>query len=180
VDIKPLGRIRGLGHRVTGDRQTPQPGSGWEYVHVAIDDCTRVGYAEVLADERGPTTAGFLARACAWYAALGIRVRGVLSDNGKNYRSHDVAAVCRTHRMRQQFTRPYRPQTNGKAERFIRTLKQEWAYGQAYGRSIYRTRALAPYLHFYNTERRHSALSYLTPLQRLATKSVNNVLVNNT
>jgi transposase InsO family protein len=168
-----------VGHRIHGDRRRRTRRLGWEYVHVAIDDCTRVGYAEVLEDERGPTTAGFLARARAWYAALGIRLRRVLSDNGKNYRSHDVAAVCRAYQIRQQFTRPYRPQTNGKAERFIRTLLHEWAYAQAYGRSVYRTRTLPAYLHFYNSERRHTALAYRTPLQRLATKSVNNVLVNN-
>jgi transposase InsO family protein len=120
VDVKKLGKIGRVGHRIHGDRRRRTRRLGWEYVHVTIDDCTRVGYAEVLEDERGPTTAGFLAGARAWYAALGIRLRAVLSDNGKNYRSHDVAAVCRTHRIRLQFTRPYRPQTNGKAERFIR------------------------------------------------------------
>lgn len=170
VDVKKLGKIGRVGHRIHGDRRQRSRGLGWEYVHVAIDDCTRVGYAEVLTDERGSTTAGFLARAHAWYAALGIRLRAVLSDNGGNYRSHEVVAVCRTLRLRHQFTRPYRPQTNGKAERFIRTLLHEWTYAQAYGRSVYRTRALSSYLHFYNAERRHTALSYRTPLQRLATK----------
>ena len=153
-----------------GDRTTRVRGIGWEYVHVAIDDCTRVGYAEVLADEQAETTVGFLARVVAWYAAHGITVRRLLTDNGGNYRSTALAACCRRFRIRHYFTRPYRPQTNGKAERFIRTLLHEWAYAQAYGRSSYRTRALATYLRFYNAERRHTALKFLTPLQRLATK----------
>lgn len=179
LDVKKLGKIGRIGHRIHGDRRRRSRRLGWEYVHVAIDDCTRLGYAEVLDNEEALTTAGFLARATAWYERLGIHVRALLTDNGGNYRSHLVAATCRELRVRHQRTRPYRPQTNGKAERFIRTLQTEWAYAQAYGRSVYRTRALATYLHFYNTERRHSALRYLTPLQRLATKSVNNVLVNN-
>ncbi len=169
-DVKKLGKIGRVGHRMHGDRTTRVRGIGWEYVHVAIDDCTRVGYAEVLADEQGETTAGFLARAYAWYAAHGITIRRLLTDNGGNYRSAALAAACKAHRIRHYFTRPYRPQTNGKAERFIRTLLHEWAYAQAYGRSVYRTCALAPYLRFYNAERRHTALGFLTPLQRLAAK----------
>lgn len=168
--MKKLGKIGRVGHRIHGDRTRRTRGLGWEYVHVAIDDCTRVAYAEVLADEQAATTAGFLARALAWYAAHGIRVRALLTDNGGAYRSHAFAATRRTLRLRHRFTRPYRPQTNGKAERFIRTLLHEWAYGQAYGRSTYRTRALPFYLRFYNAERRHSALTYQTPLQRLAAK----------
>jgi len=145
-------------------------GIGWEFVHVAIDDCTRVGYAEVLADEQGETTAAFLERVVAWYAAHGVTVRRPRTDNGGNYRSAALQACCRRHPIRHYFTRPYRPQTNGKAERFIRTLLYEWAYAQAYGRSVYRTRALPTYLRFYNAERRHTALGFLTPLQRLAAK----------
>lgn len=180
VDVKKLGRIARVGHRIHGDLARRTRGVGWEFVHVAIDDCTRVGYAEVLADEQGPTTAGFLARAHAWFTARGIRCRALLSDNGPNYRSRAVATWTRAARLRHRFTRPYRPQTNGKAERFIRTLLQEWAYAHAYGRSAFRTRALAAYLRFYNTERRHTALNSTTPLQRLLARSVNNVLVNNT
>ncbi len=170
LDVKKLGKIGRVGHRIHGDRTRRTRGLGWEYVHVAIDDCTRVGYAEVLADEQAATTAGFLARALAWYAAHGIRVRALLTDNGGAYRSHAFATTRRALRLRHRFTRPYRPQTNGKAERFIRTLLHEWAYGQAYGQSTYRTRALPFYLRFYNGERRHSALAYQTPLQRLAAK----------
>lgn len=169
-DVKKLGKIGRVGHRMHGDRTTRVRGIGWEYVHVAIDDCTRLGYAEVLADEQGETTAGFLQRAYAWYAAHGVTIRRLLTDNGGNYRSAALAAACKAHRIRHYFTRPYRPQTNGKAERFIRTLLHEWAYAQAYGRSVYRTRALPAYLRFYNTERRHTALHFLTPLQRLAAK----------
>ena len=170
LDVKKLGKIGRVGHRMHGDRTTRVRGIGWEYVHVAIDDCTRVGYAEVLADEQGPTTVGFLERAYAWYAAHGVTIRRLLTDNGGNYRSDALQACCRRLKIRHQFTRPYRPQTNGKAERFIRTLLHEWAYAQAYGRSIYRTRALPTYLRFYNGERRHSALGLTTPLQRLAAK----------
>lgn len=170
LDVKKLGKIGRVGHRMHGDRTTRVRGIGWEYVHVAIDDCTRVGYAEVLADEQGPTTVGFLERAYAWYAAHGVTIRRLLTDNGGNYRSDALQACCRRLTIRHQFTRPYRPQTNGKAERFIRTLLHEWAYAQAYGRSIYRTRALPTYLRFYNGERRHSALGLTTPLQRLAAK----------
>lgn len=136
-----------------------------------------MGYAEVLADEQAVTTVGFLERARAWFATCGIRCRALLSDNGSNCRSHLVAAWCRAARLRHRFTRPYRPQTNGKAERFIRTLLHEWAYARAYGRSAFRTRGLSPYLQFYNTERPHTALGYLTPLQRLAQRSVNNVFI---
>lgn len=170
LDVKKLGKIGRVGHRMHGDRTTRVRGIGWEYVHVAIDDCTRVGYAEVLADEQAETTVGFLERAVAWYAAHGITVRRLLTDNGGNYRSDALAACCRRLKIRHYFTRPYRPQTNGKAERFIRTLLHEWAYAQAYGRSVYRTRALSTYLRFYNAERRHTALQFLTPLQRLAAK----------
>lgn len=180
VDVKKLGRITGVGHRIHGDR-TRRPGrrAGWEYVHVAIDDCTRLGYSEVLGREDAETTAGFLERATAWFAALGVTVRRLLSDNGGNYRSRVVAACCRALRIRHRFTRPFRPQTNGKAERFIRTLLTEWAYARPYARSSYRTQALAPYLQFYNTERPHTALKYRTPLQRYAARSGNNVLVIN-
>jgi transposase InsO family protein len=170
LDIKKLGRIGRPGHRVHGDRTTRVRGIGWEFVHVAIDDCTRLTYAEVLAGEDGVTTAAFLTRALAWFTALGIRVRALLTDNGKCYTSHAVAAVTTAARLRHRRTRPYRPQTNGKAERVIRTLLHEWAYAQAYRRSAYRTSALARYLRFYNTERRHSALGFTTPAHRLAAR----------
>jgi transposase InsO family protein len=170
LDIKKLGKIGRVGHRIHGDRRRATRGIGWEYVHVAIDDCTRYGFAEVLASEDGPTTAGFLARATAHFAALGIRVQRILTDNGGAYRSEGFATVRRAHRIKHRWTRPYRPQTNGKAERFIRTLLHEWAYAQSYGRSCYRTTALPKYLRFYNTERRHTALGFTTPAARLAAR----------
>lgn len=167
LDVKKLGRIGRVGHRIHGDKTTRVRGIGWEYVHVAIDDHSRLAYAEVLADETGATAAGFLARAVAWYAALGIVVERLLTDNGGCYRSLPFGEQALALGISQRFTRPYRPQTNGKAERFIRTLLAEWAYRRPYGRSLWRTRALPPYLSFYNTERRHSALSGRPPASRL-------------
>lgn len=170
LDIKKLGRIGRIGHRITGDRRSRVRGIGWEFVHVAIDDCTRLAYAEVLADEREHTAAGFLARALAWFRAQGIRVQRLLTDNGSCYRSRVHQTVVTAHGLRHRFTRPYRPQTNGKAERFIRTLLHEWAYAQAYRSSGWRTAALPRYLTYYNTQRRHSALDYGTPADRLAAR----------
>lgn len=170
LDIKKLGKIGRVGHRIHGDRRRRARRVGWEHVHVAIDDCTRLAYAEVLAHDDGPTTAAFLTRALAWFAAWGIRVRALLTDNGKCYTSGVFATVVATHRLKHRRTRPYRPQTNGKAERFIRTLLHEWAYAQAFRHSRYRTAQLPHYLRFYNTERRHSALLFSTPAQRLAAK----------
>jgi transposase InsO family protein len=170
LDIKKLGKIARVGHRIHGDRRRRAPGIGWEYVHVAIDDCTRSAYAEVLPREDGPTTAAFVTRALAHFATRGIRVRCILTDNGGCYLGRHVQTVLRDARIKHKRTRPYRPQTNGKAERFIRTLLHEWAYAQAYRLSIYRTAALSRYLHFYNTERRHTALHFITPAARLASR----------
>jgi transposase InsO family protein len=179
VDVKKLVKIARVGHRIHGDRRTTVRGIGWEAVHVAIDDCTRLGYAEVLPDELGATTAGFLARAVAWYAAQGIMIRRIMTDNAKTYLSDVVQTERRRAGWRHVRIRPYTPRTNGKAERFIRTLLQEWAYERAYRNSAFRAIALPHYLRFYNSERRHTALGYTTPLQRLAQRSVNNVLVIN-
>ena len=170
LDVKKLGRIGRVGHRIHGDRTTRVRGIGWEYVHVAVDDCTRLAYAEVLTDEQGATAAAFLTRALAWFAAHGIRVRRVLSDNGSCYRSRAHRQRAAAHGVRHRFTRPYRPQTNGKAERFIRTLLAEWAYAQAYRTSRWRQAALPRYLTYYNTRRRHTALGFTTPAARLAAR----------
>ena len=172
LDVKKLGRIGRIGHRITGVRHHSRRtrGIGWESVHVAVDDCTRLAYAEVLGDEQGATAAGFLGRAVGWFAQQGIHVVRVLSDNGSCYRSHVHRAVAVAHQLTHRFTRPYRPQTNGKAERFIRTLVTEWAYAQAYRTSAWRTAALPRYLSFYNTERQHTALGFTTPAQRLAAR----------
>jgi transposase InsO family protein len=178
VDVKKLGRIgiKGAGHRVTGNRKSqfkrgPDHGrgvTGWEFVHVCVDDATRLAYVEVLPDEKGATAAGFLRRAVAWLAGMGITVERVLSDNGSCYRSQLHAQACRELGMRHLFTRPYRPRTNGKAERFIQTLINRWAYGAVYGSSAERTAALSGWLDHYNFRRRHGSLGHRPPAARLA------------
>jgi transposase InsO family protein/transposase len=178
VDVKKLGRIQaGAGHRATGKRRgnptkTNTAGQrerqvGWEFVHVAIDDCTRLAYAEVLADEKAVTVIGFLRRAVAFYARHGIVVERLLTDNGSAYRSTVHAIACKALGIRYLRTRPYRPQTNGKAERFIRTMLGGWAYGAIYPSSQDRTAALDGWLHYYNHHRRHSALGHKPPIVRL-------------
>jgi len=168
LDVKKLGKIGRVGHRIHGDCSQRVRGIGWEYVHVAIDDCTRVPYAETLADETGATTVGFLRRALAFYRARGIRVRRLLTDNGTNYRSKILRAEVARLRLTHRFTRPYTPRTNGKAERFIRTLVYEWAYAQAYRTSAHRSRALPRFLYYFTTQRRHYGLQGQTPAERLA------------
>lgn len=173
VDIKKLGRILRPGHRVTGnrrDRFTDACGygvAGWEFVHVCVDDATRLAYVEVLADERGQTAAGFLRRAVEWFASMGVTVERVMSDNGSCYRSHVHAKACRELGLRHLFTQPYRPRTNGKAERFIQTLQNRWAYGAIYANSAERTAALPGWLTHYNFTRRHGSLGHKTPAARL-------------
>jgi transposase InsO family protein len=177
VDVKKLGRIsiRGAGHRVTGNRKSqfgvgPRRlgATGWEFVHVCVDDATRLAYAEVLADEKGQTAAGFLRRAAAWFSSMGITVERVMSDNGACYRSRVHAQACRELSLRHLRTRPYRPRTNGKAERFIQTLQNRWAWGALYGSSAERTAALPGWLAHYNFSRRHGALGHRPPAARLA------------
>ena len=178
IDVKKLGRVEGgAGWRVRGGAQhynrtfTDQHGHrrrtvGYEYVHIAVDDFSRLAYAEVLADETASTAVGFLRRAVAFYRRHGIRVERVLSDNGSCYRSTIHALACRSLGVRHLRTRPYRPQTNGKAERFIRTLLHSWAYGAIYGSSSERTAALDGWLWHYNHRRRHSALGHQPPVTR--------------
>lgn len=167
LDVKKLGKIGRVGHRIHGNRATRTRGIGWEFLHVAIDDHSRLSYAEILPDELGPTAAAFLVRMTAWFAQHGIPVERVLTDNGACYRSLAFATTALELGIGQRFTRPYRPQTNGKAERFIRTLLTEWAYARAYARSRQRTDALDTYLYFYNFHRRHSALQHQPPASRL-------------
>jgi transposase InsO family protein len=177
LDVKKLGRIAGAGHRMTGSRKSQKKerranrrvgALGWEFVHVAVDDATRLAYAEVLPDERGETAAAFLRRAVAWFASFGIAVERILSDNGACYRSAAHALACRQLDItRHLFTRPYRPRTNGKAERFIQTLVNRWAYGAIYGNSAERTAALPGWLTHYNFTRRHGSLSHKPPGARL-------------
>ncbi len=176
LDVKKLGRIsiRGAGHRVTGHRGSqfrvgPRRlgATGWEFVHVAVDDATRLAYAEVLADERGATASAFLQRAVAWFSSFGITVERVLSDNGSCYRSNVHALALAELQIRHLFTRPYRPRTNGKAERFIQTLTHKWAYGAIYGSSAERTAALPGWLTHYNFNRPHGSLGHKPPGTRL-------------
>jgi transposase InsO family protein len=179
IDVKKLGRIEGgAGKRwrdglhqhynptrrdATGKRRNTV---GWEYVHIAVDDYSRLAYAEVLADEKATTAAAFLARAVAFYRRHGITVEHILTDNGSCYRAAMHAITCRRLRLRHSRTRPYRPQTNGKAERFIRTLLAGWAYGAIYRSSHERTNALDGWLWHYNHRRRHSALGHQPPVTR--------------
>jgi transposase InsO family protein len=170
VDVKKLGRFRRPGHRVTG-RAVPgahaDAGQGWECVHVAIDDYSRVAYVEVLPNERANTCIEFLDRALNWFAQHTVTVERVMSDNGAGYRSHAFASACTRHHIRHLRTRPYRPRTNGKAERFIQTLLREWAYAARYESSQHRTLALTPWLDYYNNRRPHGALGHQPPATRL-------------
>ncbi len=174
ADIKKLGRIGRPGHRIHGDRRTRVRGIGWEYAHVCIDDHSRLAYAEVLADERRQTTAGFLERAFRFFADRGVVPLRLLTDNGGAYRSFDVRRLCDAWGVRHRFTRPYRPRTNGKAERFIQTALREWAYRRSYSRSTQRRLWLPRWLHFYNQHRPHSALAGKPPASR-----VNNLVASN-
>jgi transposase InsO family protein len=174
VDIKKLGRIGRVGHRIHGDRTTRVRGIGWEFVHVAIDDASRLAYAEVLPNERSPSSTGFLRRSVAWFQSRGVQVQAVMSDNGSCYVSRRFKATCQKLRLRHLRTRPYRPQTNGKAERFIQTLLREWAYKRPYSTSIQRTDRLPRYLNRYNLRRPHAALNKRTPAQRLSEQPVEN------
>jgi transposase InsO family protein len=166
VDVKKLGRIRGIGHRIHGDCGQRARGVGWEFVHVCIDDYSRLAYAEVLTDEKGPTAAGFLQRAVSRFTDLGMQVESVLSDNGGCYKAA-FDATCEHLGIRHLRTRPYRPRTNGKAERFIQTMLREWAYAKPYTSSGWRTRALAPWLRFYNQVRPHGSLDAKPPMTRI-------------
>ncbi len=170
IDVKKLARIEQMGHRITGDRLRYKRarGVGWEFVHIAIDDATRLAYAEVLADERAETAVGFLRRTVAYFEGHGFTVERLLTDNGNAYRSSVHAICCRELGIRHLRTRPYRPQTNGKAERFIRTLLGGWAYGAIYRNSVERTRALPGWLSYYNYRRPHGAIGRKPPGARLA------------
>jgi transposase InsO family protein len=166
VDIKKLGRIVQPGHRVTGNRSRRSRDAGWQYVFVAIDDCSRLGFAAVYPDETADSATSFLDELVDFYASHGIGVERVLTDNGSCFKNR-WADACSTHGITVKKTRAYRPQTNGKAERFIRTLLERWAYAYAYKNEHARLDALAPSLNFYNRFRPHRALNGLTPLQRV-------------
>jgi transposase InsO family protein len=167
LDTKKLGRFRQVGHRVTGDRRRRHARGGYEFAHVCIDDHSRLAYVEVLPDERAETAAAFLRRAVRWFRQQGIRTERALTDNGGCYVSHQFTGTCRELGVSPRRTRPYRPETNGKAERFIQTLLREWAYRRPYRTSNQRTKQLAPWLRYYNRHRPHSALRGLPPHSRI-------------
>lgn len=172
IDIKRLGRFDRVGHRITRSRSTGSSKQGFEFVHVAIDDASRLAYAEILTDESGASAATFLRAAVRWFAKLDIRVERVMSDNGSGYVSNAFRNACAELDLRHKRIRPYRPKTNGKVERLIQTLLREWAYRFVYSSSAERRRWLTPYLHFYNVHRAHSALNYNPPISRLERKNV--------
>jgi transposase InsO family protein len=188
VDVKKLGRFARAGHRVTGSKrgrltQTTKRGRGrgvvgWEFCHVCVDDATRLAYVEVLADERGETAVGFLRRAIGWFAKRGVRVERVMTDNGSPYVSAVHARACRELGLKHLRTGPYRPRTNGKAERFIQTMPREWAYGRIYGSSTERRAQLGPWLERYNYRRKHGSLGKRPPAARLSELIGNNLARN--
>jgi transposase InsO family protein len=167
VDTKKLARIERVGHRIHGDRQARVYGAGWEYVHVCVDDATRLAYTEMLPTENRDAATGFLERAASWFAALGVPIERVMTDNAWAYRSHVFQAALGRLGARHLRTRPYTPRTNGKAERFIQTCLREWAYQRPYRRSAARTAALSVFTRRYNVERPHTALQRRPPLARL-------------
>jgi len=167
LDIKKLGRIRGVGHRITGDRRSRARGVGWEYAHVCIDDHSRLAYVEVLENERAESACGFLQRAIIWFEAQGIQTKAVMTDNGSCYVSRAFRALCARLQIAHKRTRPYTPKTNGKAERFIQTLIREWAYGRVYSTSLQRIRYLIKWLEFYNRLRPHGGIGFKPPISRI-------------
>jgi transposase InsO family protein len=169
IDIKKLGKIDGVGHRITGDRrgQSNGRGVGWEYVHVCIDDASRIAFVQVMPTEKKDCSVAFLKAAIAYYQSLGITVARVMTDNGACYKAFDFRDACRELGLRHLRTRPYTPKTNGKAERFIQTALREWAYAKAYTHSDGRTAELPVWLHRYNWHRPHGSLKAKTPISRL-------------
>jgi len=169
IDIKKLGRFERVGHRITGDRQQGvSRGAGWEFVHVCIDDASRLAFSQILPDERKESAVAFLRAAIAYYASLGVIVARVMTDNGSCYRSKAFRQACRDLGLKHIRTRPYTPRTNGKAERFIQTALREWAYAQAYPTSDRRAQELPIWLHRYNWHRPHGSLKSKPPISRLA------------
>lgn len=173
IDTKRLGRIEGVGHRITGDRSYRHRGVGWDMVHLAIDDHSRVSFAQVLTDEKAVSCVQFLRQAVAYYAGLGVRIERVMTDNGKGFKNA-FRAACDELGIRHIKTRPYTPKTNGKAERFVQTSLREWAYARPYVSSAQREAALQPFLHRYNWHRPHSALNRQPPMSRIP--AVSNLL----
>ena len=169
IDIKKLGKFNHIGHRITGDRsgQSNSRGVGWEYVHVGIDDASRVAFSKIMTTERGRCAVAFLKAAVAYYKSLGITVLRVMTDNGSCYRSRAFARACRRLELKHVRTKPYTPRTNGKAERFIQTVLREWAYARAYLNSKQRARELPFFMHRYNWHRPHASIGRMPPITRL-------------
>ena len=170
IDIKKLGRIGSVGHRITGRRPgvvNRHLGIGWEFVHVCIDDASRIAFSRVMKDERKASAVAFLKAALAYYASLGVKVERVMTDNGSCYRSRAFAKACKKLGLKHIFTKPYTPKTNGKAERFIQTSLREWAYARAYNTSDERTAELPRWLHRYNWHRPHGSIGSKPPISRL-------------
>lgn len=161
-----LSRIVRPSHRVTGDRRDSVNGAGWEYVHVAIDDHSRIAFSAIYPDEKQTSVLAFLHAALAYYARLGIRFKAILTDNGPAYRSRAFAAACRALGLKHRFTRPYTPRTNGKAERFVQTALREWAYARSYRNSNQRSQELRSWLHQYKWHRPHASLGLSPPIRR--------------
>jgi transposase InsO family protein len=170
IDIKKLGKFNRIGHRITGDRtgHSNTRGIGWEFVHVCIDDASRIAFSRVMKDERKASAVAFLAAAVAYYASLGVTIERVMTDNGSSYRSKAFARVCSRLGLKHIRTKPYTPKTNGKAERFIQTSLREWAYARAYTTSEERAAELPRWLHRYNWHRPHGSIGAKPPISRLA------------
>src|SRR5580704_2228444 len=176
LDIKKLGRFDKVGHRITGDRTRGESrGAGWEFVHVCIDDASRVAFSQIWPDERKQSAVAFLKAAVAYYASLGVSVSRVMTDNGSAYRSKAFAKTCKALGLKHIFTKPYTPKTNGKAERFIQTALREWAYAKAYPNSDSRAGELPAWVHRYNWHRPHGGINSATPISRLSL-TANNLL----
>jgi transposase InsO family protein len=169
LDIKKLGRFEAVGHRITGDRtkQSNRRGAGWEYVHVSIDDASRLAFSQVMPDETAASAVPFLKATIATYASLGVTVSRVMTDNGSCYRSFAFRKACAELGLKHIRTKPYTPKTNGKAERFIQTAMREWAYAKPYPTSNHRQAALPEWLHRYNWHRPHGGIHFQTPISRL-------------
>lgn len=169
IDIKKLGRFERVGHRITGDRTGPSKsrGVGWEFVHVCIDDASRVGFSQIYPDEKAASAVTFLRAAIAYYNSFGVTVTRVMTDNGSCYKAHAFRDACKALGIRHIRTKPYTPRTNGKAERFIQTALREWAYAHAYPNSDQRAAELPIWLHRYNWHRPHGSLDAKTPISRL-------------
>lgn len=167
LDIKKLGRFRRPGHRVTGNRRQDSPGAGWEYVHVAVDDASRLALTTIHPDETARSACRALVAAVRYFSGFGIRIQRVLTDNGSCYRSRHFARLCRRLGIRHLRTKPYSPRTNGKAERFIQTTLREWAYARSYDSSEHRASHMPIWLHHYNWHRQHASLNYQPPISTL-------------